>query len=121
MATEKRDSWVYEKKMETYSNNEKLDILNFYWKNGITETEREYNINCGVVHKWERSFREYGVDGLSYDSRGRKPNPLVASKKNLNKDPDLLAENQRLRMELEYLKKLDALVQEREERERKKK
>ena len=30
---------------------------------------------------------------------------------------DLIAENQRLRMEIEYLKKLDALVREREERE----
>ena len=32
-------------------------------------------------------------------------------------EEDLIAENQRLRMEIEYLKKLDALVREREERE----
>ena len=36
-------------------------------------------------------------------------------------EEDLIAENQRLRMENEYLKKLNALVQERIERERKKK
>ena len=36
------------------------------------------------------------------------------SKKNLETNEDLLAEVQRLRMENEYLKKLNALVQERE-------
>jgi transposase len=44
-------------------------------------------------------------------------------KKSLNKkvEEDLIAENQRLRMENEYLKKLNALVQERIKRENKKK
>ena len=44
-------------------------------------------------------------------------------KKKLNKDieEDLIAENQRLRMENEYLKTLNALVQERIKRENKKK
>ena len=46
-----------------------------------------------------------------------------SKKKNLNKkvEEDLIAENQRLRMENEYLKKLNALVQERIKRENKKK
>ncbi len=35
-------------------------------------------------------------------------------------EEDLIAENQRLRMEIEYLKKLDALVQKREQEEEKK-
>ena len=44
-------------------------------------------------------------------------------KKKLSKEvkEDLIAENQRLRMENEYLKKLNALVQERIKRESKKK
>ena len=47
--------------------------------------------------------------------RGRPP------KLDKQVEEDLIAENQRLRMEIEYLKKLNALVQERIERERKKK
>jgi transposase len=42
-------------------------------------------------------------------------------KKNVNENEDLLEEVQRLRMENEYLKKLNALVQERIKRENKKK
>lgn len=109
------------KKTKTYSFDEKVDILNHYWKNGIIETERLYDINCGVVHKWERLFREFGVEALSYDGRTKKTTSFTSNKKDVNKDVDLLAENQRLRMELEYLKKLDALVREREKREQKKK
>lgn len=108
------------KKTKTYTINEKLDILNYYWKNGLTETERKFDINGAVIFKWERLFKEYGVEALSYDGRGRKPKSLGV-KKDVNKDKDLLEENQLLRMENEYLKKLDALVQEREEREHKKK
>ena len=46
---------------------------------------------------------------------------LKEDKKKLNKDieKDLIAENQRLRMENEYLKKLNALVQERIKQENK--
>lgn len=108
------------KKTKTYTQEEKMDILNFYWKNGCSETEREYDISKPVFYKWERLFREYGIKGLDYDGRGRKLESL-GSKKDVNNDPDLLEEIQRLRMENLYLKKLDALVQEREERERKKK
>ena len=56
----------------------------------------------------------------------------VVEKKNMSSEPrkkklskeveeDLISENQRLRMENEYLKKLNALVQERIKRENKKK
>ena len=58
------------------------------------------------------------------ERRGRSKNMSSKSKKkNLNKEveEDLIAENQRLRMENEYLKKLNALVQERIKRENKKK
>jgi transposase len=108
------------KKTKTYTREEKLEIVNHYWKYGRTETEKNFDISGPVVYKWERLLREYGPEGLDYDGRGRKPS-FLGPEKDLNKDADLLAENQRLRMENLYLKKLDALVQKREEQERKKK
>ena len=78
-----------------------------------------------MLQRWERKYLEEGIEGLEKDNRGR---PTANGKKRgrppkLDKqvEEDLIAENQRLRMENEYLKKLNALVQERVERERKKK
>ena len=93
---------------------------------GYNETMRKYNINSHtVVPNWERKYLEEGIAGLEKENRGRS---TVNGKKRgrppkLDKqvEEDLIAENQRLRMENEYLKKLNALVQERIERERKKK
>lgn len=82
---------------------------------GLRETERKYNIHNSVIAKWERIFFEEGTEGLMKERRGRacsadgtrKGRPPKLYKK---AEEDLIAENQRLRMEIEYLKKLSALV-----------
>ena len=90
---------------------------------GYVETARKYDIpNYRVIQRWERIFLEEGVEGLMKERRGRACAASGTKKGRPPKlDPkveeDLIAENQRLRMEIEYLKKLDALVREREERE----
>ena len=84
------------------------------------ETMRKYfphltdSKNFSFLLKWERKYLEEGIEGLSKENRGR---PTVNGKKRgrppkLDKqvEEDLIAENQRLRMEIEYLKKLSALV-----------
>ena len=97
-----------------------------------SETVRKYDLiqqsrtaAVCMLQRWERKYLEEGIEGLAKDNRGR---PTVNGKKRgrppkLDKqvEEDLIAENQRLRMENECLKKLNALVQERIERERKKK
>ena len=103
---------------------------------GYRETVRKhFNIEDGKevnqyhrVHRWERIYLEEGEAGFYIERRGKATkmdNPKIGRprKKQLDKqvEEDLIAENQRLRMENEYLKKLNALVQERIERERKKK
>ncbi len=97
---------------------------------GYNETMRKYfpDLNCRgfkFVQRWERIFLEEGAEGLMKERRGRackesgtrKGRPPKLDKK---VEEDLIAENQRLRMEIEYLKKLDALVQERMQKEEKK-
>ena len=77
-----------------------------------------------TVAKWERIYYEEGSDALLEERRGRKnmgKKRTRKPKKNVNENEDLLAEVQRLRMENEYLKKLNALVLEREKSEQKKK
>lgn len=89
---------------------------------GYCETARKYELGDpklgGVVHtlkRWERIYLEEGAEGLMKERRGRackasgtrKGRPPKLDKK---VEEDLIAENQRLRMEIEYLKKLSALV-----------
>lgn len=82
-----------------------------YWH---TKTRAEEDNHRSQVKNWERKYLEEGYEGLMKDNRGR---PSVNGKKRgrppkLDKkvEEDLIAENQRLKMEIEYLKKLSALV-----------
>ena len=94
---------------------------------GYRETARKYNLGKSgstvtTIQRWERIFLEEGAEGLMKERRGRACAASVTKKGRPPKldskvEEDLIAENQRLRMEIEYLKKLDALVREREERE----
>ena len=110
---------------KTYSAEYKLNVIMDMREHrlGYVETARKYDIpNCRVIQRWERIFLEEGAEGLMKERRGRA---CAASGTRKGRPPkldpkveeDLIAENQRLRMEIEYLKKLDALVREREERE----
>ena len=95
--------------------------------NHLSATETAIHFNLGthsVVLKWERIYYEEGPQGLYEERRGRKRNMSSKPRKNkISKDTekDLIEEVQQLRMENEYLKKLNALVQERIKRENKKK
>ena len=86
----------------------------------ICETMRRFEINDhGIIKRWERIYLEEGPEGLAIERRGRKSNSRLAQ---LSKavEEDLIAENQRLRAEIDYLKNLQALVLEEERRQRKK-
>lgn len=74
-----------------------------------------------ILSNWERIYYEEGPEGLYKDQRGkysrnRQGRPIELDKK---VEEDLIAENQRLRAEVDYLKKFNALVSERVQREKK--
>lgn len=116
-----------EQKYRKHSPEFKLSVIMDMRENhlGIMETERKYDVKHNVISKWERIFLEEGAEGLMKERRGRaskadgiaKGRPPKLDKKI---EEDLIAENQRLRMENEYLKKLSALVRKRMLKEEKK-
>ena len=113
------------KKQKKYSSEFKISVIMDMREHrlGYKETVRKYwDISKGqednyknIVKRWERIFLEEGAEGLMKERRGRA---CKASGSNKGRPPkldrkveeDLIAENQRLRMEIEYLKKLSALV-----------
>ena len=110
----------------TYTGEFKVSVVEYMHTNhlSIRQTAVLYGIPThNVLSKWERIYYEEGPQGLCQENRGRKTKMSSDNSKNkIDKktEEDLIAENQRLRMEIEYLKKLDALVQKRLQEERKK-
>ena len=80
------------------------------------ETARQFDISNSRVTAWERIYLEEGADGLYAERRGRKS---TGRPPKIKKEEDLIAEVQRLRAVIAYLKKLNALVAERVQQEKK--
>ena len=86
----------------------------------LREAANKYNIGVHTsISQWERIYLTEGLEGLRKEKRGNASTTIGAIK---GKKPefkkevqeDLLAEVQRLRMENDYLKKLNALVHSKE-------
>ena len=97
---------------------------------GYCETVRKYDLGSvrsgaaiAMLQRWERVYLEEGAEGLMKERRGnsntsgKRGRPPKLDRK---VEEDLIAENQRLRMENAYLKKLSALVLAEEQRNGKK-
>jgi transposase len=103
----------------------KLSVLQHMWENrlSITETAAKFDIRRhSTVGDWERAHREGGVKALTPSLPKRRPKqmtipttkPAVPAGEDKRSREELLAENEHLRMEVAYLKKLEALVQARQ-------
>ena len=110
------------KRYTNYSPQFKLDVLNYMIENGtsLNETAAIFGIAApSTILQWRKQFETKGFDALQSKKKGRP-----SMKKETNKQPKqtpvegspeaLQAEINRLRMENEYLKKLNALVQAKE-------
>jgi transposase len=119
------------KKLSQYSAEFKLSVLQHMWDNQLSmmQTAADFDIrDHGMVGRWEHTYRHGGVEALALRPRGR-PKSVATSAAKPDSAPDdgkrsreeLLAEVNQLRMELAYLKKLDALVRARPKQAPKKK
>ena len=120
-------------KNKKYSADLKLEIIKRVYK-GETKTRlaAEYNVpGAGIIFSWMKKYEELGYNGLE-GKQGRprgRPNIMTKEeKKNTPLTNDEREEFNQLKKKLEYLemenevlKKLDALVKERLEQQKKKK
>ena len=85
----------------------KEQVVKYILENEVSchEAGRVFDTDHKNVELWERIYLSEGFEGLYQERRGRKGKGLPQKVQK-----DLLAENQRLRAEVDYLKKLNALV-----------
>lgn len=111
---------------ERYSSEFKLLVVEDMINSNLDyqETIIKYNIKSATqLKRWERIYLEEGSEGLFIERRGKKTgcNKGRPPKQVKKINEDLIEEVQRLRAEVAYLKKLNALVRERELLEKKRK
>jgi transposase len=113
---------AFEKSYTSYTPQFKMDVLNYMQENGVSSYEAAVIFKIpspGMIRNWRTQLEKGGLDALFSKKKGRP-----SMKKETNKQPKqapvegspeaLQAEIDRLRMENEYLKKLNALVQAKE-------
>lgn len=111
-------------KLRTYSGEFKTNAVEYMHSNKLSGEEASARLgipSTSTLLKWERIYYEEGVEGLLYERRGRPNKNMTKKPKNPTKkiekqvEEDLIEEVQRLRAENAYLKKYNALVQEKQD------
>ena len=98
-----------------YNGTQKVEIIERIRSEQLSfhEASKEYDIPRQTIQNWERIYLEEGKEALLVEQRGRAcaaSGTQKGQKPKLDKQLDkqleeyLIAENQRLRMEIDYLK-----------------
>jgi transposase len=110
------------KKFSHYSAEFKLRVLEHMWREELSFSQTIHFFNLrgggGVVSGWQRKYHEGGITALIPKPRGRPkqmkplepPKPSNIQPTEAKTIEELQRENEYLRAEVAYLKKLDALV-----------
>lgn len=109
------------KKFSHYSARFRLSVLKRMWRQGLSYSQVvvlfDLRGGTGVVSNWERQYHEGGLDALEPKPRGRPKKMTTPETPKVGVPPEdtrtleeLRKENEYLRAEVAYLKKLDALV-----------
>lgn len=113
------------RKNQSYSIDFKLKVLKEIEENHLTlrESRLKFNIPTNsLIMEWQKKFTTFGVQGLETKSRGRPKSMSNYKRKKrksdqpLTREEELLLENERLRAEVDFLKKFNALIQAEEDK-----
>jgi transposase len=115
------------RKNTTYSLPFKLKVVKAIDKDLLSFSQAclKFNIPTkSVVMNWHHNYKKEGIIGLNHKPRG-KPKSMQfkrakkKSNKPLTREEELLVENESLRAELDLLKKLQALIQQEQNKKQK--
>lgn len=115
-------------KTTKYTGDFKIKVIETMRKENLTYSETLIRFNIpshSTILRWEKIYLEEGKEALFEERRGRikfSDGVREDRPKELSKEiqDDLIKENQRLKMENEYLKKLDTLIYSKQNLQKKK-
>lgn len=101
---------------QNYSSQFKQNVIHYYLNSGDSylNVALEYGLPSGdLLQHWHQDFLREGMAGLTPKPKGRpsmsKKRKLIPSQKSLTREQELEHENELLRAELAFIKKLRAL------------
>lgn len=112
-----KEGLLRKKSKEVYSVHFKLDVLHFMKRTGASyqETANSFGIReYSIIANWNRAFNKEGLEGLKSKPKGRPSmskqpkNKQTKDKQDMSREQELEHENELLRLEVAYLKKLKA-------------
>ena len=119
---------IHKNPLASYSGEFKMKVLEYMYANKLSYLATANHFNLGnhkIIQNWEQILKEKGPQYFNIEMRGKfkrmRKNKSKKQPISNNKEKELLKEIKQLQMKNEYLKKLNALVQERIERENRKK
>jgi transposase len=132
MAYEQHGHDGLRKKLNHYDVQFRMSVLTRMWQMDLSyqQVAAVFDIRSpGCIAKWERQYHDGGMDALAPRPRGRpktmtRPAPEKPTEESAPDErtrEQLLKENEYLRAEVAYLKKLDALLQAKKQGAQKKK
>ena len=97
----------------------KLNVIKHMTSNSLSffDASLKFEVPVASIFQWQKNFNNFGIKGLYPKPKGRPKSmsnykrKKSKSDKLLTREEELLQENEALRCELEYLKKLQALIQ----------
>lgn len=114
------DGLKQRKSKQIYTMNFKLDVLNYYYQSGLGMKDVAIKFNLpdpGMISTWKKQVDTVGINALKPKKKGRTAmtkqtsNSSKKKKKELTREQQLERENELLKAELAFIKKLRALGQ----------
>lgn len=94
-------------KFKTWTADEKYNVIKpiIDLEISLAQVGKNTGVSNSMLHRWIKSYRENGYDGLKVKKKSGNPLMKYSRRKNLTKEEHLEYENMKLRIENELLKK----------------
>lgn len=94
-------------KYKTWTADEKYNVIKpiIDLEISLAQVGKNTGVSNSMLHRWIKSYRENGYDGLKVKKKSGNPLMKYSRRKNLTKEEHLEYENMKLRIENELLKK----------------